>query len=218
MRKALNENPLVQAGLIGVLALVFGLMLLMRSGGGAAESPPSEAPATAADPAAAAATTADPAATTTDPAAGAIAPAETASPPGSAAPAVPAEAAGFAAGPGLPADVVSAYDAGKAIVLLIVRHRGIDDRRVEQMVSALGSRSDAAVFTTRAAGIARYSRIAQGVDVDHTPALVVIRPKNLTEGPVPTASVSYGFRDAPSVEQALDDALYKGREDLPYYP
>jgi hypothetical protein len=213
MRKALNENPLVQAGLIGVLALVFGLMLLMRSGG-SSESPPSETPAAAADPAAAASATADPASGAASP----TAPAETASPSVSSAPAVSAEGSGFAAGPGLPKAVVGAYDDGEAIVLLIVRHRGIDDRRVERMVSALRSRPDAAVFTTRAAGIARYSRITQGVDVDHPPALVVVRPKRLTKGPLPTASVSYGFRDARSVEQALDDALYKGREDLPYYP
>ena len=35
---------------------------------------------------------------------------------------------------------------------------------------------------------------------------------------MPTAVVSYGFRGARSVEQALDDALYKGPTDLPYYP
>lgn len=205
MRKALNERPLVQAALIGLLALGAGLVLLMRMG--SSGGPPAEttAPATATDPAAA-------------PAVAASVPAETPSPSGEGVAALPPQPGAFEAGPGLPKDVVDAYDAGKAIVLLVVRHGGIDDRKVQGLVATLDSRSDTAVFVTRAAGIAHYSRITQGLDVDRTPALVAVRPKRLTEGPTPTASVSYGFRGASSVRQALDDALYKGPTDLPYYP
>ena len=44
----------------------------------------------------------------------------------------------------------------------------------------------------------------------------MIRPRKLT-GSVPTATVSYGFRGAASVNQAVDDALYKGKQ-IPSYP
>jgi hypothetical protein len=72
------------------------------------------------------------------------------------------------------------------------------------------------VFVSRAKDIARYSRITQGVGVDRVPALVVVRPRR--ESSVPEAQVSYGFRDSQGVVQAVHDALYSGRDDLPYYP
>ena len=212
MRKAINENPVVQAALIGLLVIVGGLMLLMRMGGSdepAAEAPVAAAPAT--DPAAAAPTAGAPAAdpTAAAPATGTPAPAD----------AAPAGASGdLKAGPGLPKEIVAAYDAGDAVVLLVVNERGIDDRRLKTLVQTLKSNPGAAVFTVDVRDVADYSRITEGVDLDRTPALVVLRPKALTEGSMPTAVVSYGFRGEASVQQALEDALYKGPEDLPYYP
>ena len=212
MRKAINENPVVQAALIGVLVIVGGLMLLMRMGGSdepAAEAPVAAAPATdsaAAAPAAGAPAT-DPA--TAAPATGTPAPAG----------AAPAGAPGdFKAGPGLPEEIVAAYDAGDAVVVLIVNERGIDDRRLKTLVQTLRSNPGAAVFVVDVRDVADYSRITEGVDLDRTPALLVVRPKALTEGSMPSAVVSYGFRGEASVQQALEDALYKGPEDLPYYP
>lgn len=212
MRKAINENPVVQAALIGVLVIVGGLMLLMRMGGSdepAAEAPVAVAPAT--DSAAAA------------PAAGAPATDPTAAAPATGTPApagaAPAGAPGtFKAGPGLPEEIVAAYDAGDAVVVLVVNERGIDDRRLKTMVQTLKSNPGAAVFVVDVRDVADYSRITEGVDLDRTPALVVLRPKALTEGSMPSAVVSYGFRGEASVQQALEDALYKGPEDLPYYP
>ncbi len=212
MRKAINENPVVQAALIGVLVIVGGLMLLMRMGGSdepAAEAPVAAAPAT--DSAAAA------------PAAGAPATDPTAAAPATGTPApagaAPAGAPGtFKAGPGLPEEIVAAYDAGDAVVVLVVNERGIDDRRLKTMVQTLKSNPGAAVFVVDVRDVADYSRITEGVDLDRTPALVVVRPKALTEGSMPSAVVSYGFRGEASVQQALEDALYKGPEDLPYYP
>lgn len=214
MRKALNENPLVQAAAIGVLALVVGFLLITRMSGG---------PDAAADPVA-----------TTDPATGAVADPAAAVPapadavptgPASVADAVPADptmapagASAFKPGPGLPKEVVEAYDDGKVIVLLVIRNSGIDDRRVETMVESLRGRSDLGIFTTRADKIANYSRITQGVEVTRVPALVVIQPKKLSVGPLPSASVSYGFRSVASVKQAIADALYAGHSNLPYYP
>ena len=216
MREKLNENPLYQAAVIGVLALVVGFMILTRMGGGGAE-PPAADPAAVApgtDPAAAAAavpgtTPGGTAVSGTDPAAPAPAPSAASGGGGG---------EEFVAGPGLPKEVAKAYDDGKAVVLLIVRGNASDDRRVVPMVAALNRRSDTAVFLVKAFDIAKYSRIATGVDVDRTPALVVVQPKRLTEGPLPAASVSYGFRNRESVDQAVRDALYDGDENLPAYP
>ncbi len=70
---------------------------------------------------------------------------------------------------------------------------------------------------THAAGISRYAKITEGVDVTQVPALVVVRPRQLANG-TPTATVSYGFRGPDSVEQAVRDGLYRGPSNLPYYP
>jgi hypothetical protein len=219
VRNALNSNPLVQAAAIGVLAVIVGFLLLTRVMGQSEPAP--EAAAT--DPAAATGAT-PPQAESTAPAADASAPVPDATgvPPTDAAaadPAAEAAAAGeFVAGPGLPAEVVKAYADGKVVVLLVELETGIDDRKLEKTVEALRSRGDTAVFLVPADEIADYSRITQGVDVERTPALVVIRPRRLTEGPTPVASVAYGFRGPQSVDQAVEDALYEGRQDLPYYP
>jgi hypothetical protein len=128
---------------------------------------------------------------------------------------VPPEA--FIPGPGLPRPVVSAWRRGNAVVLLVVRPAAVDDRLVRDSVDSLSARSGVAVFAVRANRIARYSRITQGLGVDRVPALVVVRPKRLS-GSVPQAQVSYGFRNSQSVVQAVQDALYAGKDDLPYSP
>jgi hypothetical protein len=219
MRKALNENPVVQAAFIGVLALAIVVMFVMRMGGGAEEPPASTGVTTpisesgTADPATGTATPADPAA----PAPATPAPGADATQPqtGNAG---GGQQVDFEAGPGLPKDVVNAFDSGKAVVLLIVNRDGIDDRRLEETTKELRSNPDATVFVTDVKDVARYSRITQGVDLNRTPALVVVQPKRLTEGTMPLATVAYGFRGASSARQALDDALYDGPQNLPYYP
>jgi hypothetical protein len=74
------------------------------------------------------------------------------------------------------------------------------------------------VFIVKAFDVAKYSRIAQGVNLNRTPALVVVQPKRLTQGPLPEATVFYGYRGKQSVDQQIDDALYDGRRNLPYSP
>ena len=211
MRKAVNENPVVQVVVVGVLAIVVGFLLITRVMGGSQN----ETDTAATDPAAPAAPAAEASSVPAD------APAEPAAdaPAEAAAGGVPVAtgAPGFEAGPGLPEDVVKAYDAGDVVVLLISKKDGIEDKRLRDEVDALRSRSDTAVFMTDSREVARYSRIAEGVDLDRVPALVVIRPKRLTDGPLPEASVAYGFRKPESVGQAVRDALYKGKE-LPYHP
>lgn len=200
MRKAINENQLVQVGLIGLLAVIVGFLLLTRvmnkSSGG--EAPPAETTPAAVTPEAA--TPAPAEATPPDPAFGADA----------------TEA--FEAGPGLPSSIVDAYDAGKTVALLVVRTKGIDDRALRLTSIALATRPEVKLFVVPAKHIARYSRIASGVDVERVPALVVISPKKLAKGGLPNASVSYGFRGPASVVQAVKDAEYKGKTNLPYYP
>jgi hypothetical protein len=200
VRKAINENQLVQVGLIGLLAVIVGFLLLTRvmnkSSGG--EAPPAETTPAAVTPEAA--TPAPAEATPPDPAFGADA----------------TEA--FEAGPGLPSSIVDAYDAGKTVALLVVRTKGIDDRALRLTSIALATRPEVKLFVVPAKHIARYSRIASGVDVERVPALVVISPKKLAKGGLPNASVSYGFRGPASVVQAVKDAEYKGKTNLPYYP
>ncbi|MEK6273234.1 MAG: hypothetical protein AABM42_11415 [Actinomycetota bacterium] len=226
MRKALNENPVAQIAVLGVLAVIVGFLLLTRvagkSGGDAssATSPTaSGAPATSAPADGSStvpSTTADttPPATSSDEAPSAPSDGATVPPTGSVS---DASVGKFVAGPGLPASVVKAYADDKTVVLLVLKHRGIDDDQLRRNVERLHGRSDLALFVTNAGRIARYSRITQGVSVDRVPALIVLRPRHLTHG-TPTASVSYGVRGPESVDQAIRNALYKGPSNLPYYP
>ncbi len=230
MRKALNENPIAQIAVLGVLGVVVAFFLMTRVLGGSGGSSTTAAPA----PAPGATATADATAPTTDATAGStpapstgstVPPADgsTTSPvpdPGAVSPSTGAAGSlpsKFVAGPGLPKPVAQAYADGKAVVLLIFRKNGIDDAAVRASVERLQGRQDLAVFVTRARGIARYSRITEGLDTNRVPALIVVRPRPLAHG-TPTAIVNYGFRGPASVEQAVRDALYHGPSNLPYYP
>jgi len=220
MRKAINDNPMVQIGVIGLLVVVVGFFLLTQMGKGSstsstssteasvapdASATPSDSSATATTPPASTATTPSVSAPSTTPA----------TPAGSAA--APAATGEFVAGPGLPRPVVQAYNADKVVVLLVVRRGGIDDDAVKASVERMSGLPDTAVFMTNAGHVSRYSRIASGVDLDRVPALIVMRPQKLTHG-TPTATVSYGFRGPASVAQAIADALYNGPTNVPYYP
>jgi hypothetical protein len=220
MRKAINDNPMVQIGVIGLLVVVVGFFLLTQMGKGSSTSSTSSTEASVAPDASA--TPSDSSATaTTPPASTATTPSVSvpsttpAAPAGSAA--APAAAGEFVAGPGLPRPVVQAYNADKVVVLLVVRRGGIDDDAVKASVERMSGLPDTAVFMTNAGHVSRYSRIASGVDLDRVPALIVLRPQKLTHG-TPTATVSYGFRGPASVAQAIADALYNGPTNVPYYP
>lgn len=213
MREKLNANPVAQVAILGILVLVAGFLLLTRMGGSSEETPAAPAPtdATATTPVTPDATGAVPA-TPTPPIPGTT----PVTPDAGAAP-VPVDS-DFKAGPGLPQPVVDAYDANKVVVLLVVNKGSIDDDKIEAIAQDLDKRSDTDLFVVQAADVSDYSRIAQGVDLQQTPALVVLQPKNLSDGGQPTATIEYGFRGPDSVNQAVEDALYKGRDDLPYYP
>lgn len=207
MRRAINENPIAQVAVIGVLAIAVGFMLLTRLSGGPEPPPPAAetAPAPTEAGSGSVITPAPPAAAT-EPATG------------SAAPEAAAGVGEFEAGPGLPAPVVQAHEDGRAVVLLFTRQGGTEDRPLERTLARLRGVERTSVFHAHARSIARYSRVAGGVDVSRVPALVVVHPPRRDVDGVPVATVSYGFRGPASAEQAVRDALYQGRRNMPYHP
>lgn len=207
MREAINNNPIAQVAVLGGLALIVGLFLMMNMKKGSSDSASTASP-TAATPA-----------TSAPPAAGA-----TAAAPGAtgSAPVAPSTSGSVSPdalipGPGLPRPVITAWKRGDTVVLLVVRPHGIDDRLVRSSVRSLSSEGNVSVFVSRADKVARYSRITQGVALSQAPALLVVRPKRVS-GSVPEAQVSYGFRDSQGVVQAVHDAVYSGKDNLPYSP
>jgi hypothetical protein len=216
VRKALNDNPIAQIAVLGALAVVVAFMLMTRvanKSGGESSGTSTTASEAAATPAPAIDSASTAPSSDGAPSA-ATSPSDGAAPPAGSADTSIGE---FVAGPGLPASVVKAYKDDKTVVLFVQRRRGIDDDRLRQNVERLSGRSDLALHVTNAGHIARYSRITQGVNVDRVPALIVLQPRHLTDG-TPTATVSYGYRGPQSVDQAIRNALYKGPDDLPYYP
>ena len=213
MRNAINNNPMVQIGLIAVLLLLVGIMLVpqfMKKKDSGASSDTNTLSAQASGPGG----TVDLNVQVTP---SSTAPSTSSAPPPGASTAGTVSPDALVPGSGLPRPVISAWRHGDAVALLVVRPAGIDDRLVRGSVESLSARPGVAVFVVRANRIARYSRITQGVGVNRVPALVVVRPRRLS-GSVPEAQVSYGFRNSQSVVQQVQDALYSGKDDLPYSP
>lgn len=207
----MNKNPIVQVVIVGALILIVGFMLMngVFSRGGSDPAATDQAPA-AGDATATGLGATPVAAEVLESAASeqAVAPeASTLAPPPSS----------FAAGPGLPEPVVAAYERGDTVIVLVTRRTGIEDRRMRSTVDSLAGRSGIAVFKTVAKHVAEYSRIAEGVDLDRVPALIVLSPRETSDGPVPEGTVSYGYRSSESVQQAIRDAGYDGPQ-LPYHP
>ncbi len=208
MRQALNENPMVQLAVLGIGGIVIAFLLFTTVLKKDEPAPEPPAAAAAADPAAPAAT-ADPAATTPPADAGATVP------PAGDGTAVPSSNTELKASKGLPKEVLAAYSADKAVVLLVIDPKAEGNARLIAATKRQAD-TDTEVFVVDVNDIADYSRITEGVSVSRTPALVVVRPKQLSDG-VPTASVSYGFVDPQSLKQAIDGAFYDGG-NVPAYP
>lgn len=226
MRDAINNNPMVQIGVLAGLLLIVAVLMMTRMGGEEAPPPPSDA--------AAAAAVGVPTGVSSDgsPVGGGLpstdtgsvgGPAGGAPPPVTSAPSTSAPPStvspeALKPGPGLPAPVADAITSGDPVVLLIVKRSAVDDRLVQDSVSTLSSRPGIAVFVVPVDEIAKYSRVTQGAGVNRVPALVVVRPGKANGKESPEATVAYGFRKAPSIVQAVDDALYTGKDNLPYHP
>lgn len=205
MREKLNENPLAQVVLIGVLLLVAGVFVMgsMGKGGEEEESASTEVTATVNGATATGSTPGE----AVDSAVGALE-AEGAAPATATPSSIPPEP--------LPRRIAVAYESGATVVLLFVHDGGIDDRLVRDAVDRLAALPGATTFVVPAAQISRYTAITQGVGVSRVPALVVVRPKRLHQS-IPTASVHYGFQSGASIVQAVIDAGYKG-PTVDYHP
>jgi hypothetical protein len=213
MRQAINENRTVQLVLLGVLVLAAGVFLLKGKGGGSSSSTSTAPTGTAAAPGTTGTVTTPATAGAVDPTTG-LPVSSSGTAPVSGGGAVPVN---LVPGPGLPKSLIPAWKGGDAIVVLVRRAGGVDDNRVHRTVSAVEAEGGVKVYVTTAKHIARYAWLTQGVDVTELPALIVLRPHDLTKG-TPVASVSYGFRGPRSVVQAVRDQLYKGPTNEPYHP
>jgi hypothetical protein len=194
MREKLNENPMAQAALVGVLLVLAAVFLLGKKGGSEEEGVAAESPAATA----------------------AVSAVESELEVGSGPVPLPPPGSGVGAPPPPPRPVISAFNAGDTVALLFVSNGGIDDRLVKGAVHRLDTISGVATFVVPTRQLARYVSIAQGVDLNRVPALVVIRPKSLSKG-YDAASVHYGFQSSESIVQAVVDARYRGGT-LAYHP
>jgi len=221
MRKALNDNPAVAMAVVAVLGLFVAFMLLhaisARSPGSATTDTTAATATTATAGVAVTGTAPTTAPTAGVPATTGVPATATPAASGTVAPAAAAIGA-FKAGPGLPKALVDAYQSNKVVALVVLKRNGIDDHAMAAATAPLRHAPNVALFEVFASKVAQYARVAEGVDLNRVPAIVVLRPKSLTQGAVPQASVSYGFKSLQSVAQALRDASYKGPQNLPSYP
>ena len=195
MREKLNDNPMVQIAVIGVLLVAAGIFLMSTMGGGEEEgSEAGEVTATVEDA----------------PIEGSVESLEATAPASA--------GASLAAVPPIepPARVVDAWNSGATVVLLFVRDGGIDDRLIRDASAGLTQLPNVTSFVVPVKEIARYTAVTGGVGVERVPALVVLTPKGADQD-VPTASVHYGYQSSESVVQAVIDAGYKG-PTLDYHP
>jgi hypothetical protein len=194
MREKLNDNPMAQVGLIAVL-LIAGVFLLMSLSGGSEEEGEEGASLTPA-------------------VASAISAAEIG--PGAQPPPLPPPGSGPGAAPPLPRPLIAAFQANRTVALLFVREGGVDDQLTVAAAGQLQGMPGVTPFVVPADQMARYAAIAQGVEVDRVPALVVVRPQR-HGSEATTASVRYGFQSPESIVQAVVDARYRGGT-LDYHP
>ena len=194
MREKLNENPMAQVAVVGVLLVLAVVFLLGKAGGGSEEEGEGESSAATA----------------------AVAAVETELEAGSEPAQLPAPGSGVGALPPPPRPVVDAFEAGQTVAVLFIRDGGIDDRLVVGAIQRLEAIPNVATFVVPSRHLARYVAIAQGVDLNRVPALIVIRPKALSKG-YDAASVHYGFQSPESIVQAVVDARYRGGT-LSYHP
>lgn len=203
MRQKLNESPVAQVALIAVLAAV-GAFLFLRMSGGDEETAESAAGPTVATVNGATAVGDTPGEAVEGAIAGIEAGASAAAELPSSVPVPPP-----------PRDFTVAYESGETVVLLVV-----DDGDADRLTAAAAERiselPDVTLFRVPARDIARYAAVTVGLDVNRVPALVVMRPIDLSGG-VPQGSVEYGFQTPQSAVQTVRDASYAGPEET-YHP
>ncbi len=209
MRESLNENPIAQVALVGLLVVAAAFMFIRQGGGGEEESETAATEATvsvAGTGQTATATGSTPGEAVEGAVEGAL----------EAAPQASTSAIGTIPAPPLPKSVQAAYRRGQTVGLLFVHEGGVDDRLVKRTAGALANSPDVALFVVSSREIARYAAVTVGLEVNRVPAFVVMKPKRLSHGS-PEATVKYGYQTAEGIRQAVKDAAYKGRE-LAYHP
>jgi hypothetical protein len=207
-------SPPLRILLVGSVLFLAAWMLFLRPGGGtdtaapapattpAASDTPASAPGQAVDTARDAAAAAEGAAA----ARAGEAPA-TGTAPGTSAAAGTTEAPAPAAArdevdtKGLPAEVAKAVEARKVLVMLFWNPKAADDRMVRAELRKV-DRYDGRVVVHVADvdRIARYAPIAQGVEVEQSPSIVVVDGDR-------RATLMTGYTDAGSIQQAVADAV-----------
>jgi hypothetical protein len=205
MREKLNENPIAQVGLIAVL-VVLGLVFFLKSSGGGEEEEAASGPTVATvngvpGSGESAGAAVEDAISNLEASGGT---ATTGAMPTS----VPA--------PPPPAAFTVAYESGQTVVLLVVHDGGIDDARTVAAAAQLSGMSGVAFFEVPVRHLPRYASVTVGLDLNRVPALVVLRPRKLSDG-VPQATVDYGYQTPQTVVQAVRDASYEGPEET-YHP
>ncbi|HEX5609929.1 MAG TPA: hypothetical protein VFX45_07545 [Solirubrobacterales bacterium] len=205
MREKLNENPMAQIGLVVILILVVGYMLLGK-GGGEEEEAVEEGPVVASVNGVTAT-----GATPGEAVEGAVESLE-------------AGAVGAGSGeiptsvpaPPPPAPVTAAYESGRVVILLVVHDGDIDRTLTRAATDYVAGLPGTKLFVVPVRQLARYASITVGLDLNRVPALVVMRPRQLSDG-IPQATVDYGFQTPASLLQAVRDAAYAGPETT-YHP
>jgi hypothetical protein len=209
VREALNDNPVAQVGIVLVLVALAAFMFLKPGGGGEEES--AAAGPTVASVNGVVASGDSPGEAVESAVEGAI---ETGAVAGAGAEAgslptsVPA--------PPPPRSFTAAYDSGETVVLLVVHDGGIDDRLTALAATALTAMPEVALIGVPVKQLPRYAAVTVGLDLNRVPALVVMRPKPLSDG-IPQATVDYGFQTPATLVQAVRDASYDGPEAT-YHP
>ncbi len=211
MREALNNNPIAQVGAVLVLVAVAAFMLLKPGGG---ESEEAAAPETSIAVGGTEMTQQEAASAAGEVVEGAV---ETAIESG----AIGGTEGGGAMPTSVPAPppphgFSAAYDSGKTVVLLVVHGGGIDDRLTALSATTLTALPEVALIRVPVEQLPRYASVTVGLDLNRVPAVVVMKPKQLSGG-IPQATVDYGFQTPESLVQAVRDAAYNGPEAT-YHP
>jgi hypothetical protein len=210
VREKLNESPIAQVALVGVLVAVALFLFIGQSGGGEESEESSSSGEVVASVNGATGTGSTPG----EAVEGAVENLEAGG--GTASASGTSELPASVPAPPLPRRVTAAYDAGRTVVLLIVHGGGIDDRITAAASLYADTVPNTELFVVPAKHVARYAAITVGLDVNRVPALVVMKPRRLSGG-VPQATVDYGVQTPQSVVQAVRDASYKGPEET-YHP
>jgi len=207
VRDKLNNSPAAQIGLVVVLIAV-AAFLLLKPGGGEEESGSTTAPEVVATVNGVTATGSTPG----EAVEGAVEGLEEGGATGTETESLPASVPA----PPPPHRFTVAYESGNTVALLIVHDGGIDDAFTALASTALAGLPKVSLFVVPAHQIARYASVTIGLNVSRVPALVVMRPRQLSGG-TPQATVAYGYQTPQTVLQDVRDASYQGPEAT-YHP